>query len=257
MITELENGEVDLLHKCVEADAISAGMGLVGNSQANVANYARSGYSFISYSCEQPAMESKAVRQAIAHCFDKDEFVSEYVKNYGTRVEGYYGIGQWMYQMVAGSLMVPEIAEEDEAKAEEESARWENLTLENIRTYEADTEAAVKLLEEDGWVLNSEGGAYDREAGGARCKEINGELVSLEVKMIYPEGNEIGEYAAGSFAAKLKEAGIELEAEGRPFEELLKEYYLHFVSCTELRRCMGAHLTQILYNVLRRMNLSQ
>ena len=40
------------------------------------------------------------MRQAIAHCLDKDALVSGYVGNYGAAVDGYYGLGQWIYQLV-------------------------------------------------------------------------------------------------------------------------------------------------------------
>lgn len=238
MIMELLNGQVGLLNKCVKADTITEGMGLMGLGEAEVANYTRSGYSFISYSCEQPTTGSKAVRQAIAHCFDKDSFVSEYVQNYGMRVDGYYGIGQWMYQMVAGSLAVPENpdaaaaenadATENAENAEEaldDETRWANLSLENLKKYEPDAAAAEALLEADGWVLNDQGGAFEKGKDSVRCKEIDGELVSLRLDMIYPEGNEIGAYAEGEFKENLKAVGIELNVEAKPFEELLKEYY--------------------------------
>lgn len=220
MIDELQNGDVDLLTKCVNADTLNAGMALVAENTVSVSNYARSGYSFISYSCEKATVASAAVRQAIAHCFDKDEFVTAYVRNYGIAVDGYYGIGQWMYQLVAGSLEAPvELPEnptaDEQAAYDEAVLAWEELTLDNLKTYDLDIDAAASLLESDGWTLN---------ADGIRAKEIDGEQVALALKMIYPEGNAIGDYV-DAFAANLKEVGIELTAEAVPFTELLQEYY--------------------------------
>ena len=238
MMEALSNGEVGLLNKCVNAAALDAGLALVAQGEAGVSNYARSGYSFISYCCEQETVQSAAVRQAIAHCFDKDAFVSEYVRNYGMRVDGYYGIGQWMYQMVAGSLNAPEEAPGAEASAEElaayeaEQAAWAELTLEGVKQYALDLSAAEALLEGDGWTLNREGGAYEAGTEEVRCKQIGEKIVPLELEMIYPEGNAIGEYAAGEFAENLAAVGIGLQVEAKPFAELLELYYRQ-----EVREC--------------------
>lgn len=230
MIEQLLSGEVGLLNKCVNAETLNEGMQLVAENAISVSNYARSGYSFISYACEQKTVADEKVRQAIAHCFDKDTFVSDYVRNYGLRVDGYYGIGQWMYQLVAGSLAAPVEApvdgasEEELAAYESELALWDELSLDNLKIYNLDLAAAEQLLIEDGWTLNSDGEAYDAEKDAVRCKKIDDELLALDLNMIYPEGNDIGEYM-DSFIANLAEIGIVLKAEAVPFNELLEIYY--------------------------------
>lgn len=233
MMQQLESGEVDLLHKCVQAETLDQGMQMVSASEGafSVSNYPRSGYSFISFSCERPATQSQKVRQAIAHCFDKESFVSEYVRNYGLAVDGYYGIGQWMYELVAGTMPAPldapdETATEEELAAyEAEKAQWDALSMENVRSYAFDPDAAQALLIEDGWTLNREGEEFDAEADDVRCKEVDGEIVALELKMIYPEGNSIAAYLEGEFIENLKQAGIALTVEAKPFTELLEIYY--------------------------------
>ena len=230
-IAQLESGEIGLLNKCVNADTLDAGMQLVSDGTASVSNYARSGYSFISFSCERPATQSAAVRQAIAHCFDKDSFIAEYVRNYGLSVDGYYGIGQWMYQLVAGSLEpaveAPAEDADEAAVAEYEAtmAAWEALSLDNLQRYGVDLEAAAQLLAGDGWTLNRDGGEFDPEADDVRCKEIDGALVALDLKLIYPEGNTVGEYLSGAFVENLAACGVKLTVEAKPFEELLRIYY--------------------------------
>lgn len=230
MIVDLLSGEVDLLNKCVNADTLTTGMRLVAENAISVSNYARSGYSFISYACEQDAVASAKVRQAIAHCFDKDTFVTDYVRNFGLRVDGYYGIGQWMYQLVEGSLAAPVEAPAETAPAEElaayeaELALWDELSLEEMKVYNLDLAAAEKLLVDDGWTLNLEGEAYDPEKDDVRCKKIGEELVALDLNMIYPEGNAVGGYME-AFIGNLAEIGVGLKAEAVPFNELLKVYY--------------------------------
>lgn len=233
MMQALESGEVDLLHKCVQAETLDAGMALVSQSDGafSVSNYPRSGYSFISFSCERPATQSQKVRQAIAHCFDKEGFVNDYVRNYGIGVDGYYGIGQWMYELAAGSMAAPldapaESATEEEIAAyEAEKAQWDALSLENIQSYALDVDAARALLIEDGWVLNREGEVFIAGTDDVRCKLIDDEIVPLELKIIYPEGNDIASYLENEFVKNLKQAGIALTVEAKPFTELLEIYY--------------------------------
>lgn len=233
MMQALESGEVDLLHKCVQAETLDEGMQLVSDSEGalSVSNYPRSGYSFISFSCERPAPQNQKVRQAIAHCFDKDGFVDEYVRNYGLAVDGYYGIGQWMYELVVGSMPAPldalaETATEEEVAAyEAERAQWDALNMDKVRKYAFDLDAAEALLIEDGWTLNRDGKEFDPEKDDVRCKKLDEEIVALDLKMIYPEGNAIEEYITTAFVENLKQVGIALTVEAKPFTELLESYY--------------------------------
>lgn len=233
MMQELESGEVDLLHKVTMADTLDAGMQLVNESEGaySVANYPRSGFSFISFSCERAATQSQKVRQAIAYCFDKDHFVSDYVRNYGISVDGYYGIGQWMYELAVGSMPapledLPADASEEEAQAYAEAeAAWNALSMDDVKTYGLDLEAAEKLLIEDGWTLNRAGEDFNPETDDVRCKRIDDEIIALELNLIFPEGNNAEAYLTGEFAANLKQVGIALNAEAKPFAELLEIYY--------------------------------
>ena len=143
------------------------------------------------------------------------------VEDYGIRVDGYYGIGQWMYGAVMGTIEAP--MEEPEgadakAKAEYEAAvkAWEELSFDNLTVYTLDTEAAIALLEKDGWVLN---------ADGVREKVIDGQKVVLDLKMIYPEGNNINEVFEERLVPNLESVGIRLSMEAVPMQELLTRWY--------------------------------
>lgn len=231
MIAQLQSGEIGLLNKCVNADSLDAGMKLVSEGSASVNNYARTGLSFINFSCERPTVQSAKVRQAIAHCFDKDAFLAQYVRNYGLRVDGYYGIGQWMYRLVEGSVEPPveapaENADQQTVAAyEEELEKWNELSLEGMSVYNLDLEAARNLLIDDGWTLNRAGDKFDAEKDDVRCKEINGKLTALELTLLYPEGNAVGEAVQGFFVDNLAQIGISLKVEAKPFTQLLRIYY--------------------------------
>lgn len=230
-IALLQSGEIGLLNKCVNADTLDAGMQLVADGSAGVSNYARSGFSFVSFACERPATSSALVRQAIAHCLDKDTLIADYVRNYGLGVDGYYGIGQWTYQLAAGSLEptleAPAAGADAETVAayEAEAAAWEALSLDSLNRYALDLDEAARLLAQDGWTLGSDGTAYDPAKDDVRYKEINGERIALELKLIYPEGNAVGNYLSGAFAQNLASVGVKLTVEAKPFDELLRIYY--------------------------------
>ncbi len=231
IMEQLADGEIGLVNKSMQANTMDEGMALTRDGLVSVENYARSGQSFISFSCERPATGSAAVRKAIAYCMDKDAFIQQYVRNYGLRVDGYYGIGQWMYQLAAGTLLPPvEEPAENASRAEIEEYEklledWAEITLEDLPIYALDLEAANALLDGDGWTKNLQGGAYNPNSDAVRCKEINGELVPLRLKLAYPEGNAIEQVLGTAFADNLRQAGIELTVEALPFAELLQQYY--------------------------------
>lgn len=231
MMDQLANGELDLINKVVNGESIMAGIGLVGQDVARMQSYARVGLSMMSFNCEKATVKSTAVRQAMAYCLDKDALVSSYVGSFGLRVDGYYGIGQWMYQVLTGAMEPPMEEPEEGATAEEKKAYedallgWEEITMENIPVYNLDVTRAKQLLDYDGWTLNREGTTYRAGVDDVRCAMIDGELVALDLQMIYPEGNNIAGALEDTFIANLKQAGIQLTLVPVPMEELLRQYY--------------------------------
>ena len=230
-IEKLEKGEIDLLNKLMNVEQLDKGLDLVADENFAVSNYPREGFGFISFNCEMPIVSEAAVRQAVAYCFDKNEFVTDYLRNYGVRTDGYYGIGQWIYQMVEGVIDPPiavpgeDATEEELNKYAEEVAKWEKLTLDNIKRYELDIAKANELLDEAGWTKNIAGTDYRPGTDNYRYKVTETKFMQLELDMIYPEGNEAAEYVAEKLAENLKQAGIKLNAKAVEFTELLKEYY--------------------------------
>ena len=231
MMDQLASGELDLINKVVKADSIMNGIDLVGQDLARMQSYARVGLSMMSFNCEKSTVKSMAVRQAIAYCLDKDGLVSSYVGNFGLRVDGYYGIGQWMYQVLNGTMEPPMEEPEENATAEEKKAyedamlAWEELTMENIPVYNLDIDRANQLLDYDGWTLNRDGTTYRAGVDDVRCAMIDGELVALDLVMIYPEGNAIAQALQPTFVDNLSQVGIKLTLVPVPMEELLQQYY--------------------------------
>ena len=230
-LDELLNAELGLLNKATSAALIQDGMlTFAQDPRFSTANYQRSGLSFISFNTEKTAVSSQAVRQAIACCLDKEGLMMDYVGNFGLRVDGYYGMGQWMFQLLNGTIAYPvEEPETNSAQAQKEYEEaleaWDELALalEEMEIYEQDIDRAVAILEADGWTLNRQGGAFNPAADDVRCKNIDGALVALDLKLQYPAGSAIGGYLEERLVKPLAEAGIKLTVEGA--EDLLSIYY--------------------------------
>ena len=206
VISDLAGGKTDLVVRCVRQDQIMAGMQLAATDDFGMKAYSRNGLSFISFCAEKGATSDPTVRQALAMCIDKTALTEQYSGQFGLAVDGFYGIGQWMYLMANGTMVPEEGAEEE----------WADLNLDGITKYEFNPSAAAKLLEENGWEM-------DRD--GVLSKAIDGQDIHLRLKLIYPEGNGVGPMLDQVFIPYLNEAGIELETEAMPMPELLKKYY--------------------------------
>ena len=229
MIEKLESGEINLLNKVTKATTIEAGLALTGGGFAEE-HYPRVGLAFLSFFCEKPTVSSKAVRQAISYCVDRDILAYEYTGDYGERIDVWSGLAQWMYRVITGVIkpMVREPVNPDWAakqKYEAELAAWGELNLDNIKRYTLQLDTAKKLLEDDGWTLNREGGEFDPEKDDVRCKEIDGELIALDLKMWYPEGNRMMEIMQEYFIPNLAKVGIKVTMEGIPMVDVLSTWY--------------------------------
>ena len=222
MIEKLESGEFGLINKAMRLDSVEKGIRLTEESAFQMTEYLRTGLCYLSFACEHAGPGSKAVRQAVAWCLDRDMIVQEYLGDHGVRADGYYGVGQWMYGLLDGSVEPP-VQKPKNGATEAEKAAYEAavkpykaLNLDKLTAYAVDTEKAAKLLDEDGWTLNEQ---------GIREKETNGEKVTLELKLIYPEGNTIGETLEKALIPNLEAVGIKLAMEPVPMVDLLSVLY--------------------------------
>ena len=217
-INDLIAGKFDLLNKVARQDNILDGISRINDEDIEFTTYPRIGLSYISFACEKATVSSEMVRQAIAWCMDREQLTADYTGNYGLTVDGYYGIGQWMYGVVMGTTAPPVEAPENEndQQAQEEyreaMAAYEELSLDGLTHYTADTEMAGRLLDLDEWTINGDG-----------LREKDG--VVLDLKMIYPAGNNISEYLDENFLSNLEQVGIRVTAEAVPMNELLSRWY--------------------------------
>ena len=230
MIQKLEERECDLLNKVTREDTILSGLQLVSGPFA-MQNYPRIGLTFIVFTPDRKALQEKNVRKAINYCMDTTTIVRDYTSGFGIQMDIFAGVGQWMYSIAQGSLDYPisvELTDQssaaDKAQYEKEYAEWEAITLDNVLHYDLNVDHAIRLLEENGWTLNAQGGTYTPGVDEYRCKMIDGELVALNMTCAYPETNRTAVSMETLFIPYLEEAGIKLTLIPMDMKTLLRSY---------------------------------
>lgn len=229
MIEKLQEGEFQLLNKVTRGDTILKGIQAMGSGPISLSNYPRIGLTFLVFTPDRPALQQKNVRQAIDYCFDKEKITQEYTNSFGLQMDGLIGLGQWMYEMVMGSLPYPIEVTENPTRAqqkayEEEVEAWDALNLDNVKHYELNVEKAIQLLEEAGWTLNAAGEPFDPEKDDVRYGMVDGELVGLDLTCAYPETNVTAKSMEDLFIPYLAEAGIRLTLIPMDMKTLLRSY---------------------------------
>ena len=169
----------------------------------------RTGLTLVRFMENSVKAQDPAVRKAVALCFDRDSFIRDYTGPFGIRMDAFCGIGQWMYRLATGQMTV------------EEDLEAAKVSLEGITVYPFDPEEAKKLLDQAGWTLNENGGAYQ---GGIRYKRIDGELVPLKLTMGFPDSEEERALLKTHLAPYLEQAGIQLSLRAVDMEILQTAY---------------------------------
>ncbi len=272
MAEDLADGTFHLVNKVVYGPTILECMGLNDYSEYKAAqdkdeedhpgmdgvrytDYPRIGLAFLTFTYDWPTVHEKEVRQAIAWCMDREALTQDYCRGFGKVVNGYYGIEQWEYLICTQQLDYPinflndkihmgdDLEEwykhrymyaESEEEYEEYLSAWKMLTLDNLTEYKVDVDKANLLLDNAGWTLNRAGGKYDPATDDVRCKLIDGELVALDLTMMYPAGNHIIDTMQENFFDYLAQAGIKITLVPEEMEELLKSYYRETERTTDM-----------------------
>ena len=232
MVEAYQNGDVTLLNKVSDAKTIATLQAAAADDDTQTsANYARPGLSFISFNTDRTPLDDLAVRQAIAYAADRDKVEWEALDGYGKKGIGYFGMGQWMYLLLNGTVLYPVPEPGDNAtakeKAEYEKAieKWEALSIEDIEPYDRSLDKAAELLDGAGWNLNESGEAFVPGTDKVRYKQTEEGLVPLRMTLAYGDGSAIGEALQGTLVDSLAEAGIELAVEAIPADDMLEQFY--------------------------------
>ena len=232
MTPALKDGSVTLLNKVSDMQTITDCLSFTTEQPIiTSANYARSGLGFISFNADKKPLDDPAVRKAIAYQADRDNIVKETLGQYGMRGIGYFGMGQWMYLLLNGTVQYPveQPAEDADDKAHEEYdaaiQEWEALSIDSIEKYDRNPEETARILDEAGWNLNENGEPFDPEKDTLRCRKTEEVIEPLRLTLAYAEGSAAGKALEGTLVQSLAEAGIELTVDVIPADEMLSQYY--------------------------------
>ena len=183
------------------------------------------GLTLVWFQENSPKVQEKAVRQAIAWCLDREGFVADYVGPFGMVMDGFYGLGQWMYGLVNGTVAYePDLGENPDpaetAAYEKALEELEEINLDGLALYDVDVEEAVRLLDQAGWTLGPDGDPYDPARHACRCKRIGGELICLDLVLDLTDSEEAQAAMEEHFLPYLAEAGIRVTLRRRSMEDM-------------------------------------
>lgn len=230
-VSALADGSITVLNKASGIQTISDALTAVSeDSMLTSTNYLRSGLAFIGFNADRKPLDDLAVRQAIAYLTDRQTLITEIVGPYGLQADGFLGLGQWMYQVLNGTikpLEEPDEEADEQAQKEYEEAleAWAELSLDDIRVYDLNQDAAMALLNEAGWNLNENGEPFDQTKDTLRYKQTEEGLVPLKLTLAYAEGSAAGSALEGTLVQNLAAGGIELTVSKISTEELMNQYY--------------------------------
>ncbi len=182
----------------------------------NYTQFDRPGYGKLMFQSDFGPTQFAAVRHAIAHLLDRNEFANTFCAGWGGVVNGPYGTAMWMYK---------------------EAEEWLD---ENLDNYAYNPERAVELLVEDGWVYDENGNDYvegvrykkvtEEEAGNyAHVKQLEDGtyLMGLIIEWSSSEGNSVSDLLSVMLAngEQTAAAGVKINQNVMSFSELLNYMY--------------------------------
>ncbi len=204
------SGQIDLAIGVVEGAKIDKAR--ENADSVGYINYPRNGYGFMPILTDIGATQYKGVRQAIAFCLDREEFVQTICGGYGTVVQGAYGLNMWEY----------------EAKGEELEEKAINYTLNPDEANKA-LDTTPYLYEADGttkWDPEKAKAAYDanKEAFDYWRYDENGKQLT-----VYHEGSIEAKEVSGLISVQVpdnaKLCGMQYIFKSTDFATMLTHYY--------------------------------
>lgn len=217
IVRALAEGEIGLVNKVTQSKSIRSALEKLGseNRRFDSESYARSGLTILWFMESSPALRETDVRKAVACCFDRDGFTKDYTGMYGTRMDVFSGLGQWMFRLASGQMPPPVDNTLPEAEYEAAAKAFDTLTLDGVTRYSFDPAEAERLLSAAGWEKNGQ---------GVRGRTVNGETTELRLVIGYPASEETGQVLETYLARNLETAGIPVTLKPMTIEEIEKAY---------------------------------
>ena len=215
MMDELQSGRIDLLNKVSKPSVTADGQSL---DNTGWASYPRTGFGFLSFSCESGVASRQPVRAAIASLVDQEPFVAGIysVDLWATAVYGYYGHGQWMYDYIREPYLTPDNSESTNALYIPPELKALDIPF--------SVDAAVDLLVADGWTVNARGEPYEA-ADGIRYRDTGMDVEPLQIKWAKLAGSAIADKIENTLRPLFDQVGIGLTVTEMDFSELMDHFY--------------------------------
>ena len=164
----------------------------------NRAEHDRRGLAFLALNCAEGPCTDVNVRKAIACCIDRDQLIRDFLGGRGQRVNGWYGIGQWM---------IPDTA----------------MLLEQLTSYNANASRAASFLRNSRYTLDENGAAY---AGtGIRYAQGPNGLEKLALTYFRTMDNRCAALIGDMLTAYGQRLGFEVEIRDADMRTEAEQYY--------------------------------
>ncbi len=152
-IEDLKAGGLDVIAAITGGAETDEALKLADESEGKYVytHYSRAGYGKLGFRADYGPAQFASVRQAIALCMDRAQFAKDFTGGYGGVVDGPYYTGSWMYKAAVDQGML-------------------------LDSYATSADAAIEVLEADGWVYNADGTDYTGE--GVRYKAIPADKIN-------------------------------------------------------------------------------
>ena len=153
---QFTTGQVDVLAGITGGDDTKAALAVVEANPDKYAetHYDRAGYGFIGLRADLGPASFKSVRQAILYTINRPEFAQNFTGGYGTVVHGPYYTGSSAYVANKDSIL--------------------------LNQYAYSSDAAIAVLEADGWTYNAKGEAFVAGTDAVRYKKLSGYELSVD-----------------------------------------------------------------------------
>lgn len=170
-VVGVKNGEIDFMEAVPAAKYVEE-IDTVATPFIAKATITMQVYSYVGLNCQNPILQDKVVRKALAHCLDRDALIKQVVRGLATPVN---------------SPIYNDRKEYDK----------------NITGVGYDPAKAKALLAQAGW--------SDVNGDGVLDKMINGRMTPFVVSILVNAGNEAREAIAVAFSDELRKVGVKLD----------------------------------------------
>lgn len=196
------SGDLDLITGVIQGDKIEKAKS--NPDKVGTVSYKRNGFGMIRFLTDLGPTKYKEVRQAIGYLMDRNIFVQNILGGYGTIVNGYFGLAQWVYQERADVIEEKLNSYTLNVEKANELLNASPYKFEKDGTTPWDKEKAVKEAEKgdafDYWRYNDKGEKLmiNHAAGAKEISEIisaeltnNGRLAGLAYNVVNIDFNTL------------------------------------------------------------------